>query len=273
MGRRSRLATRGSPLALGRPGGWSSCCGGRAVAAIVVVVVETAGDRRTDVPLDRLGGQGVFVKEVQSAVLAGEADAAVHSAKDLPSAPELAAPGLVLAAFPERADPRDAWWGPPRRRWAPGRRSPPARPVGGPSSANLRPDLTFAGLRGNLATRLARGRHRLGGCGRGGEGRRGPAGLVAAGGPGDRGARARRSCCPRSARGPWPWSAGPTTSAPAPRWPRSTTRSRRAAGDRRARLPGRAGRRLHPAGGRLRPVGRPPTGPRTRVTAPEPGSS
>src|SRR5437588_12222676 len=69
------------------------------------VVVQTTGDRRADVPIWEIGGQGVFVKEVQAAVLDGRADVAVHSAKDLPSAPT---PGLVLAAVPERDDPRDA---------------------------------------------------------------------------------------------------------------------------------------------------------------------
>ncbi len=149
-----RLATRGSPLAL-----WQA----RRVAELLnrsgvgtsLVVVETTGDRRLDVPLDRLGGQGVFVKEVQAAVIGGEADAAVHSAKDLPASAELCVPGLVLAAFPERADARDVLVG--------GRLG--SLPVGATVAtgsarrrvqlANLRPDLTFAGLRGNLATRLA----------------------------------------------------------------------------------------------------------------------
>ena len=70
---------------------------------VEIVPVETSGDRRLDTPIWELGGKGVFVKEVQAAVLAGRADIAVHSAKDLPSGtPE----GLVLAAVPERADAR-----------------------------------------------------------------------------------------------------------------------------------------------------------------------
>ncbi|MDP9073332.1 MAG: hydroxymethylbilane synthase, partial [Actinomycetota bacterium] len=72
---------------------------------VELVVVETTGDHRLDAPVWELGGQGVFVKEVQEAVLAGRADIAVHSAKDLPSTN---APGLVLASVPTRADPRDA---------------------------------------------------------------------------------------------------------------------------------------------------------------------
>jgi len=68
-------------------------------------VVETVGDRLRDVPVWEMGGQGVFVKEVQAAVLEGRADLAVHSAKDLPSA---TAAGLLLACVPERDVPADA---------------------------------------------------------------------------------------------------------------------------------------------------------------------
>lgn len=149
-----RLATRGSPLALWQADRVAGLLG-RVGITTSVVVVETMGDRRTDVPLDQLGGQGVFVKEVQAAVVRGDADAAVHSAKDLPADPALATPGLVLAAFPERVDTRDLLVG--------GRLDslPTGATVATGSArrrvqlANLRPDLTFAGLRGNLATRLA----------------------------------------------------------------------------------------------------------------------
>ena len=69
------------------------------------VVVSTVGDRKTDVPIHTMGGKGVFVKEVQAAVLDGRADFAVHSGKDLPAeTPD----GLVLVAVPARADARDA---------------------------------------------------------------------------------------------------------------------------------------------------------------------
>ena len=72
---------------------------------VELVIVDTQGDRRLDVPIYELGGKGVFAKEVQAAVLDGRADIAVHSAKDLPS---VTVPGLVIAAVPERGDPRDA---------------------------------------------------------------------------------------------------------------------------------------------------------------------
>src|SRR5947207_318229 len=100
-GRRLRAATRGSPLARWQTEFVVARLGGD----VEIVVVETSGDRRADVPIHEMGGQGVFVKEVQAAVLDGRADLAVHSAKDLPTT---VTPGLVMAAVPERADPRDA---------------------------------------------------------------------------------------------------------------------------------------------------------------------
>jgi len=142
-----RLATRGSRLARWQ----ASWVAERLEPRAELVIVSTVGDQRTDVPLSEIGGQGVFVKEVQAAVLSGAADAAVHSAKDLPAA---AAPGLVLAAVGPRADPRDALVG---SRLA-------AIPTGGTVAtgsarrqallASSRPDLRFAELRGNIATRL-----------------------------------------------------------------------------------------------------------------------
>ncbi len=120
-----------------------------------LVVVETMADRLVDVPLERISGTGVFVKEVQAAVVRGVADAAVHSAKDLPSAPELAVPGLMLVAVPERADPRDLLVGGTLRGLATGTAVATGSARRRAQLANLRPDLTFSGLRGNLARRLA----------------------------------------------------------------------------------------------------------------------
>src|SRR5256714_1021576 len=120
---------------------------------VEAVVVQTTGDQQADIPIWQMGGQGVFVKEVQAAVLDGRADFAVHSAKDLPSSsPE----GLVIVAIPERDDPRDALVG----------STFDGLPVGGRVATGsvrrraqlawVRPDLTFAGLRGNIDTRLAK---------------------------------------------------------------------------------------------------------------------
>ena len=100
-----RLATRGSPLALrqtelvaelprqGHPG-----------LAVEPVVVRTRGDQDAESPLDLIGGQGVFVTEVEAAVRDRRADAAVHSAKDMTS---VMLPDLVLGAVPTRGDARD----------------------------------------------------------------------------------------------------------------------------------------------------------------------
>ena len=117
------------------------------------VVVQTTGDRRTDVAIWEMGGQGVFVKEVQAAVLDGRADFAVHSAKDLPSeSPD----GLIIAAVPERDDPRDALVGSTLDRLPVGARVGTGSVRRRAQLAWIRPDLTFAGLRGNIDTRLAK---------------------------------------------------------------------------------------------------------------------
>lgn len=118
-----------------------------------LVVVTTTGDRRTDVPIWTLGGTGVFVKEVQQAVLDGRADLAVHSAKDLPSE---TAPGLSLAAIPERADPRDALVGARLDDIPTGGRIGTGSVRRRAQLAALRPDLTFGSLRGNIETRVAK---------------------------------------------------------------------------------------------------------------------
>ncbi len=147
-----RAATRGSALARWQTDHVIAALG----VEVEVVVISTEGDRRTDVPIEAIGGRGVFVKEVQAAVLDGRADFAVHSAKDLPSSAELQPDGLVIAAVLERGDPRDALVGCTLE----------ALPQGGVIAtgsvrrrvqlAHLRPDLTFVGLRGNIETRLAK---------------------------------------------------------------------------------------------------------------------
>jgi hydroxymethylbilane synthase len=125
--------------------------GARLGGAVEYVFVQTTGDADQTSDLHLIGGQGVFVKEVQQAVLHGRADIAVHSAKDLPA---VTPAGLVLAAIPERADARDALVG----------ATLAALPTGaliGTGSvrrraqlAHERPDLSFGALRGNIETRL-----------------------------------------------------------------------------------------------------------------------
>ena len=100
-----------------------------------------------------MGGRGVFVHEVQAAVLAGQADAAVHSAKDLrPVAP----PGLCLAAVPLREDPRDVLVGAALLELRRGATVATGSQRRRAQLAFLRPDLGFENLRGNISTRLAR---------------------------------------------------------------------------------------------------------------------
>jgi hydroxymethylbilane synthase len=118
-----------------------------------LVIVETTGDRRQDVPLHVIGGQGVFVKEVQHAVLDGRADAAVHSAKDLPS---VSADGLVVAAYTQRRDPADALVGRSLAELADGATVATGSVRRRAQLQLVRPDLQFVELRGNIATRLGR---------------------------------------------------------------------------------------------------------------------
>jgi len=142
-----RIATRASALARWQAEHVAELLGG----GHELVLVSTSGDERPDTPIHAMGGTGVFVKEVQQAVLDGRADLAVHSAKDLPSEP---ASGLVIAAVPDRGDVRDALIGSTLD-------ALPAGAVVATGSvrrraqlAALRPDLSFAELRGNIGTRL-----------------------------------------------------------------------------------------------------------------------
>ncbi|MEO6122739.1 MAG: hydroxymethylbilane synthase [Ilumatobacteraceae bacterium] len=118
-----------------------------------LVFVDTVGDRRQDVPLHTIGGQGVFVKEVQRAVLDGRADIAVHSAKDLPSEP---ADGLTIVAFTERRDPRDALVGSTLDGLRIGATVATGSVRRRAQLHAIRPDLQFAELRGNIQTRLSK---------------------------------------------------------------------------------------------------------------------
>ncbi len=147
-----RAATRGSALARWQTDHVAALLAPLGVE-LEVVVVETAADRRLDVPIWEMGGKGVFVKEVQAAVLDGRADLAVHSAKDLPA---LTPDDVVLAAVPQRADARDVLVGATLDGLPPGATVATGSVRRRAQLASLRPDLTFTGLRGNIATRLER---------------------------------------------------------------------------------------------------------------------
>ena len=149
-----RAATRGSALARWQADRLAALVTvARPDCTVEIVIVETTGDLDRLTPLEQMGGQGVFVKEVQNAVLDGRADVAVHSAKDLPA---LTPEGLTLIAIPERADARDALVGcrlddlPQGATVATGSIRRRAQ------LGHRRPDLTFVDLRGNIGTRLAR---------------------------------------------------------------------------------------------------------------------
>lgn len=120
---------------------------------ITTKIIKTVGDRKLDVTTVKLG-KGAFVKELETALLDGEIDLAVHSCKDLPTDP---VPGLALAAFPRRADPRDTLVSRDGQRLA---ELPAGATIGTSSSrrrAQLlirRPDLRVADIRGNVDTRL-----------------------------------------------------------------------------------------------------------------------
>lgn len=121
-----------------------------------LVPMSTEGDRILERPLAEVGGKGLFVKELEQAILEGRADLAVHSAKDVPFAlPD----NFILSAFPVREDPRDALVAPGARTFAQLRKG--AR-VGTSSLRRAvqllaaRPDLAIVSVRGNVQTRLAR---------------------------------------------------------------------------------------------------------------------
>lgn len=146
-----RLATRRSPLALAQAELVQQRCE-RLGIATEIVPLETDGDRRLDVPLTEIAGQGVFAAEVQLAVLEGRADVAVHSAKDLPS---VTPADLELVCVPERRDVADVLVGRSLAGLGPGATVATGSPRRRALLAQRRPDLNFVELRGNMATRLA----------------------------------------------------------------------------------------------------------------------
>src|ERR1700689_1019026 len=144
------IASRGSPLAL-----WQARWVAQQLTALGhesrIEIIKTTGDKITSVPLNQVGGKGLFTKEIEEALLEGRADLAVHSLKDLPT--ELPA-GLVLAATPEREDPRDALVGRKLADLAHGAKLGTSSLRRAAQLRKLRPDLHIEPVRGNLDTRL-----------------------------------------------------------------------------------------------------------------------
>jgi hydroxymethylbilane synthase len=120
---------------------------------IEYVYVDTQGDLNATTPLHQMGGQGVFVKEVQRAVIDGRADIAIHSAKDLPSQ---SAEGLVIGAIGQRRSPNDALVGKSLDQLAHGATIATGSVRRRAQLQILRPDLSFIDLRGNIQTRLSK---------------------------------------------------------------------------------------------------------------------
>ena len=152
-----RIGTRGSALALAQAHEVRSllmAAHGMAEDAFAIEIISTSGDRIQDRPLSEAGGKGLFTKEIEEALLDRRIDIAVHSSKDMPTR---LPPGLELAAFLHREDPRDAFIG----RTAPRIADLPRGATVGSSSLRrqalirrMRPDLNVVTFRGNVQTRL-----------------------------------------------------------------------------------------------------------------------
>lgn len=154
-----RIGTRGSKLALWQANWVKDALETRhSSLTCELVIIKTKGDKILDVPLAKVGGKGLFVKEIEEALLDGRIDLAVHSMKDMPA--EIPA-GLCISAVPEREQPQDALV--TGGRGGNGLASLPQGARVGTSSLrrsaqllHLRPDIEICGLRGNLDTRLAK---------------------------------------------------------------------------------------------------------------------
>jgi hydroxymethylbilane synthase len=143
-----RVGSRGSRLALTQAELAASRLR-RAGVEIALVPITTAGDRDRSKPFGEIGSRGVFVKEIEEALLGGKIDVAVHSAKDMTSSDT---EGLMVGAYLEREDPRDALCGADELR--PGMRVGTASVRRKAQLLALEPSLSIEPLRGNIDTRL-----------------------------------------------------------------------------------------------------------------------
>jgi hydroxymethylbilane synthase len=155
-----RIGTRGSPLALAQAHEVRDrlmAATGRPAEAFEIVVIRVTGDAVQDRPLSQIGGKGLFTKEIEEALLAGDVDIAVHSMKDMPV---LQPEGLALDCFLPREDPRDAFVALTAHE---GLADLPEGATVGTSSLRRRaqllarrPDLAVVEFRGNVQTRLSK---------------------------------------------------------------------------------------------------------------------
>lgn len=155
MNRPIRIGTRGSKLALWQANWTKSFLETKFPSTpIELTTIKTQGDRILDVPLAKVGGKGLFVKEIEQALLAERIDIAVHSMKDMPAdIPE----GLCIGAIPERENPFDVFIS---RSGAPFKQLPAGSIIGtsslrrGAQLRYTRADIVIQSIRGNLDTRL-----------------------------------------------------------------------------------------------------------------------
>jgi hydroxymethylbilane synthase len=150
------MATRRSALALAQSRAFAEALTTASLVSVSELQLVTSGDKTQDKPLQDIGGKGLFIKELEEALLDGRADFAVHSIKDVPA---LLAPMLTLACVPAREDPRDVLVSKSGARLA----ELPSGAVVGTSSLRrsvavltARPDLRVEPVRGNVDTRLRR---------------------------------------------------------------------------------------------------------------------
>ena len=155
MKKQLRIGTRGSALALAQATlVQNQIQDHHPQITVELEIIKTTGDKIQDVPLAKIGGKGLFTKEIEMAILAGEVDLGVHSMKDVPTeVPD----GLVIGITTIREDPRDAFIS---RKYQSLREIPPGGRIGTGSLRrkaqllHLRPDLEIVPLRGNVDTRL-----------------------------------------------------------------------------------------------------------------------
>jgi hydroxymethylbilane synthase len=146
------IGSRGSQLALWQANYIKERLEARGVQSSIEII-KTTGDKITDVPLNKVGGKGLFTKEIEEALLDRRIDLAVHSLKDLPT--ELP-PGLAIAAIPPRVDPRDSIVGGKLRdlRFGATVGTSSLRRIA--QLRRIRPDLDIQSIRGNVDTRIAK---------------------------------------------------------------------------------------------------------------------
>jgi hydroxymethylbilane synthase len=150
-----RVGSRGSRLALAQAELAAGRLRGAGGVQVALVPITTAGDRDRSRPFGEIGARGVFVKEIEEALLDGRIDVAVHSAKDMTSSDTV---GLAVGAYLPRDDPRDALCGADSLR--PGMRVGTASVRRRAQLLALEPRLVVEPLRGNVETRLRKRRER-----------------------------------------------------------------------------------------------------------------